>query len=206
MTDRKAVIKNADMSEDMQTDAVECATQALEKYNIEKDIAAFIKKEFDKKYRYLEFLRKLFPKMIFFKILDFFEKFRFFIEILAFDDFDFFGKIVFLCLFIYFFSPTWHCIVGRNFGSYVTHETKHFIYFYLGQVRLFLTLWPFFDGLGVIRLLKLFSGCYSLVQIWISEFLPKLSARQQRSHLIHHLVEIPLKVNQLSLCNINKYY
>merc|ERR1719394_1790088 len=50
MTDRKAVIKNADMSEDMQTDAVECATQALEKYNIEKDIAAFIKKEFDKKY------------------------------------------------------------------------------------------------------------------------------------------------------------
>jgi len=50
MTERKAVIKNADMSEDMQTDAVECATQALEKYNIEKDIAAFIKKEFDKKY------------------------------------------------------------------------------------------------------------------------------------------------------------
>merc|ERR1712146_607739 len=45
------------------------------------DIAAFIKKEFDKKY-----------------------------------------------------NPTWHAIVGRNFGSYVTHETKHFIYFYLGQV------------------------------------------------------------------------
>lgn len=38
--------------------------QALEKYNIEKDIAAFIKKEFDKKY-----------------------------------------------------NPTWHCIVGRNFGE-----------------------------------------------------------------------------------------
>eukprot|EP00964_Phaeocystis_antarctica_P162647 scaffold137285_cov72-Phaeocystis_antarctica.AAC.2 len=50
MTDRKAVIKNADMSEDMQQDAIDCATQALEKYNIEKDIAAFIKKEFDKKY------------------------------------------------------------------------------------------------------------------------------------------------------------
>ena len=40
------------------------ATQALEKYNIEKDIAAFIKKEFDKKY-----------------------------------------------------NPTWHAVVGRNFGS-----------------------------------------------------------------------------------------
>ncbi|KAF5294360.1 hypothetical protein FQR65_LT10813 [Abscondita terminalis] len=85
MTDRKAVIKNADMSEDMQQDAVDCATQAIEKYNIEKDIAAFIKKEFDKKY-----------------------------------------------------NPTWHCIVGRNFGSYVTHETRHFIYFYLGQVAILL--------------------------------------------------------------------
>lgn len=88
-------------------------SQALEKYNIEKDIAAYIKKEFDRKY-----------------------------------------------------NPTWHCIVGRNFGecaglasgcdvaerpvapfaavlthvpchagSYVTHETKNFIYFYLGKTR-----------------------------------------------------------------------
>ncbi|CAH2295337.1 dynein light chain 2, cytoplasmic [Pelobates cultripes] len=85
MSERKAVIKNADMSEEMQQDAVECATQALEKFNIEKDIAAYIKKEFDRKY-----------------------------------------------------NPTWHCIVGRNFGSYVTHETKHFIYFYLGQVAILL--------------------------------------------------------------------
>ena len=49
MAERKAVIKNADMSEDMQQDCVDCATQALEKFNIEKDIAAYIKKEFDKK-------------------------------------------------------------------------------------------------------------------------------------------------------------
>ena len=34
----------------MQQDAIDIATQALEKFNIEKDIAAFIKKEFDKKY------------------------------------------------------------------------------------------------------------------------------------------------------------
>ncbi len=85
LADRKAVIKNADMSEEMQQDAIDCANQALEKFNIEKDIAAFIKKEFDKKY-----------------------------------------------------NPTWHCIVGRNFGSYVTHETKHFIYFYMGQVAILL--------------------------------------------------------------------
>ncbi|XP_041501415.1 dynein light chain 1, cytoplasmic-like [Microtus oregoni] len=80
----KAVIKNADMSEEMQQDSVECATQALE-YNIEKNIAAHIKKEFDRKY-----------------------------------------------------NPTRHCTVGRNFGSYVTHETKYFIYFYLGQVAILL--------------------------------------------------------------------
>ena len=104
MSERKAVIKNADMNEDMQQDAVDCASQALEKYTIEKDIAAFIKKEFDKKY-----------------------------------------------------NPTWHCIVGRNFGSFVTHgklncctrtfhtmmtdwtvETKHFIYFYLGHCAILL--------------------------------------------------------------------
>ncbi|KAH9400488.1 hypothetical protein TYRP_002054 [Tyrophagus putrescentiae] len=83
--DKKAVVKNADMSEEMQDDAINTALQALDKYNIEKDIAAYIKKEFDKKY-----------------------------------------------------NPTWHCIVGRNFGSYVTHETKHFIYFYLGQVAILL--------------------------------------------------------------------
>eukprot|EP00540_Astrosyne_radiata_P022599 CAMPEP_0116851136 /NCGR_PEP_ID=MMETSP0418-20121206/16542_1 /TAXON_ID=1158023 /ORGANISM="Astrosyne radiata, Strain 13vi08-1A" /LENGTH=137 /DNA_ID=CAMNT_0004483099 /DNA_START=40 /DNA_END=454 /DNA_ORIENTATION=+ len=82
---RKAVIKNADMSENMQQDAVDCASQAMAKYNIEKDVAAYIKREFDKKH-----------------------------------------------------GPTWHVIVGRNFGSYVTHETKHFIYFYLGQVAVLL--------------------------------------------------------------------
>jgi len=37
--DRKAVVKNADMSEEMQQDAIDCANQALEKFNIEKDIA-----------------------------------------------------------------------------------------------------------------------------------------------------------------------
>lgn len=36
MTDRKAVVKNADMSEDMQQDAVDCATTAIDKFNIEK--------------------------------------------------------------------------------------------------------------------------------------------------------------------------
>jgi hypothetical protein len=50
MADSKAVIKSVDMSEEMQQEAIEVSTQALEKYNIEKDIAAHIKREFDKKY------------------------------------------------------------------------------------------------------------------------------------------------------------
>ena len=83
--DRKAIIKNADMSDEMQTEAIDMANMALERNNVEKDIAAFIKKEFDQKY-----------------------------------------------------NPTWHCIVGRSFGSYVTHETKHFIYFYMGQLAILL--------------------------------------------------------------------
>ncbi|XP_017389971.1 dynein light chain 1, cytoplasmic-like [Cebus imitator] len=85
MCDRKAVIKNADMWELEQQDSVECATRALDPYNIEKDIAAHFRKEFDKKY-----------------------------------------------------NPIWHCIVGRNFCSYVTHETKCFIYSYLGQMAILL--------------------------------------------------------------------
>lgn len=28
-------------------------------------------------------------------------------------------------------SPHWHVIVGRSFGSFVTHETKRFLFFYL---------------------------------------------------------------------------
>ncbi|AIO00914.1 dynein light chain, flagellar outer arm, putative [Leishmania panamensis] len=83
--DHKATVKNADMPEDMQADAIEVTLQAMEKFNIEKDIAAYIKKEFDKKYQ-----------------------------------------------------PTWHCIVGRNFGSFVTHDTHCFLYFYLGQVAVLL--------------------------------------------------------------------
>lgn len=41
-SDRKAVVKNADMSEEMQQDAVDCATQAIEKFNIEKVRLAWV--------------------------------------------------------------------------------------------------------------------------------------------------------------------
>ncbi|CAM9617822.1 unnamed protein product [Ectocarpus sp. 4 AP-2014] len=30
-------------------------------------------------------------------------------------------------------DPSWHVIIGRNFGSFVTHETTCFVYFYLAD-------------------------------------------------------------------------
>ncbi|ORX39253.1 dynein light chain 2, cytoplasmic-like protein [Kockovaella imperatae] len=36
------------------------------------------------------------------------------------------------------YGTTWHCVVGKQFGSFVTHETKNFIYFYLGPVAFLL--------------------------------------------------------------------
>ncbi|KAF8328445.1 dynein light chain type 1-domain-containing protein, partial [Cantharellus anzutake] len=67
-TGAKVVIKNVDMTEDMQQATVDISIAALEKFAIEKDIASHIKREFDTKY-----------------------------------------------------GPTWHVVVGKNFGSYVTH-------------------------------------------------------------------------------------
>ncbi|KAF2453524.1 dynein light chain type 1 [Lineolata rhizophorae] len=81
----EAQVKSTDMNDDMQQESIDVATEAMSKYNIEKDIAQYIKKEFDS--------RK---------------------------------------------GATWHCIVGRNFGSFVTHESKHFIYFYLGHCAILL--------------------------------------------------------------------
>ncbi|XP_003566466.1 dynein light chain 1, cytoplasmic [Brachypodium distachyon] len=74
----KIQLKSADMKEEMQKEAFDIARVAFEKHTMEKDIAEYIKKEFDKNH-----------------------------------------------------GPTWHCIVGRNFGSYVTHETNYFVYFYI---------------------------------------------------------------------------
>ena len=50
---RKAVIKNADMSEDMQQDAVDISSTALSKYNIEKVCFKIPKKGLSKTLFYL---------------------------------------------------------------------------------------------------------------------------------------------------------
>lgn len=36
------------------------------------------------------------------------------------------------------YGLTWHCIVGKNFGSYVTYDTRHFAYFFIGNVAVLL--------------------------------------------------------------------
>jgi hypothetical protein len=97
----------------------------LEKFNIEKDIAAHIKREFDRKYGKRWWFAKTDEREI--------------------------KNILNLV------GSTWHCVVGRNFGSFVTHgnicnvplrfqstniffnvESKHFIYFYHGQIAILL--------------------------------------------------------------------
>jgi len=126
--ERKAVIKHADMNEEMQQDAIDCANVALEKFNIEKDIAAYIKKEFDKKY-----------------------------------------------------NPTWHCVVGRNFGSYVTHETKHFIYFYMGQVAVLL----FKSGWNLISIP---SNIYQILNYSLNIIWKGMKHKKLNKHLFLYLL------------------
>lgn len=48
MSEHKAVVKNADMDEELQQEAVDIACEAISKHSMEKDIAAYIKKAFDK--------------------------------------------------------------------------------------------------------------------------------------------------------------
>jgi len=34
------------------------------------------------------------------------------------------------------YGPTWHCVVGADFTSNVTHESKNFIFFYHGKTAI----------------------------------------------------------------------
>merc|ERR1711904_36639 len=36
------------------------------------------------------------------------------------------------------YGPSWHCTVGRRFGTYVTHETKNYIFLSIGNVYVLL--------------------------------------------------------------------
>lgn len=36
------------------------------------------------------------------------------------------------------YSPNWHCVVGKHFASYVSYTSKHYIFFYIGQLAILL--------------------------------------------------------------------
>ena len=36
------------------------------------------------------------------------------------------------------YGGVWHCVVGKNFGSFVVHETGGFVYFYIAGVAVLL--------------------------------------------------------------------
>lgn len=52
MTSGTAVIKNSDMEIHMEKDVINLSSIAFQKFSVEKDIAAYIKKQLDKKYGY----------------------------------------------------------------------------------------------------------------------------------------------------------
>jgi dynein light chain LC8-type len=124
MASMTPTIKNADMNEEMQQEAVECAVTAFGMYTVEKDIAAYLKKAFDKKY-----------------------------------------------------GATWHCIVGRNFGSFVTHGKARDMVFRAHarmQAPIDCSLWlliEFFPHLyarnQALHLLLHGQDCHSVVQEWM---------------------------------------
>ncbi|KAG5453934.1 Dynein light chain 1, cytoplasmic [Clonorchis sinensis] len=81
----KFCIRKTEMAELMQKDVITATTEALQQYDTEKDICAYLKKVFDKKY-----------------------------------------------------GPTWHCVVGHHYGSFITHDSGDFIYMDIGNVGLLL--------------------------------------------------------------------
>jgi len=36
------------------------------------------------------------------------------------------------------YGPNWHCIVGRSFNSFISYESKHYIFFYEGPLAILL--------------------------------------------------------------------
>ena len=36
------------------------------------------------------------------------------------------------------YFPNWHCVVGKSYAGYVTYMSKHYIFFYIGQLAILL--------------------------------------------------------------------
>ncbi|CAH01958.1 dynein light chain [Kluyveromyces lactis] len=77
----KPVLKASDITDELRDEIFELSSNATANYKLEREIAAYIKKQLDVSQ-----------------------------------------------------GETWHVIVGKNFGSYVTHEKGYFVYFYIGPL------------------------------------------------------------------------
>jgi dynein light chain LC8-type len=84
-TERNVTWVICEMDQEMKTDVEKQINNAIEAADTEKEISAFMKNFFDKKY-----------------------------------------------------SPNWHCVVGKHFASFVTYTSKHYIFFYIGQMAILL--------------------------------------------------------------------
>lgn len=85
MMEQEHDIRQTDMEDHVKHDAIRVIMNAFKAHKVEREIAHYIKKEFDKLH-----------------------------------------------------GGVWHCIVGRNFGSLVSHEASYFLYMYVGSVAILL--------------------------------------------------------------------
>nr|AAX30572.1 SJCHGC05194 protein [Schistosoma japonicum] len=76
----KVIVKNTDMNDEMMELAVRVTACAMDRFQVDMEVANFIKTKFSKKY-----------------------------------------------------GGSWNCVVGRRFGSDISHEERSFIYFFLGD-------------------------------------------------------------------------
>eukprot|EP00341_Mesodinium_pulex_P003399 CAMPEP_0116955414 /NCGR_PEP_ID=MMETSP0467-20121206/42608_1 /TAXON_ID=283647 /ORGANISM="Mesodinium pulex, Strain SPMC105" /LENGTH=83 /DNA_ID=CAMNT_0004641461 /DNA_START=60 /DNA_END=308 /DNA_ORIENTATION=+ len=73
---RQVRIHRADIPPEISAKGIEKINEAMDKFQIEKDMATYVKKKCDEE-----------------------------------------------------FGGTWHCVVGRNFGCSITHDTKYVFFF-----------------------------------------------------------------------------
>ncbi|KAK6109803.1 Uncharacterized protein BM_BM1368 [Brugia malayi] len=83
MISNKIEVKETDMESEMIQKSMAIALEAQKQYSLDKDMAFYIKEEFERR-----------------------------------------------------FGPTWHCVVGKSFGSSFSYEIQHFILLKFNQLSI----------------------------------------------------------------------
>ncbi|EFO13158.1 dynein Light Chain family member [Loa loa] len=83
MVSNRMEVKETDMESEMVQKSMAIALEARKQYSLDKDMALYIKQEFERR-----------------------------------------------------FGPTWHCVVGKSFGSSFSYEIQHFILLKLNQLSI----------------------------------------------------------------------